>query len=403
MDNLNGTEETDIGDLRRFLSNVFSTHFKDCSLPVKPQWLLFGMLLRLEYSIVSMEDCYKIGDMLSIDKMEVDCCLTYLHKCVGTLMYYPGIGDKWFDNNVICSVQVVFDSISRFILTSLRTLHSKPGVIQEEKMDWIKKGQFSLKTIEKYCSECAKSKVEKNELIPAKQLVHLLKHVRLISPLVHSRTEDDDTIYFMAAVLECASQDELTNPPKPDANNPQPLHITFSFAAVPTGVFCGLITALVSRGPHKILGLTWELVEKGVKRNLVSFYVKYVHKVTLLSHARSYEIRVERNPDQSDFPLHDLCSHVLSVVLYLLNNLYPKLNLSISFQCSCPRHVTNKDLCRVIEDNGKMIFLCGRNIVSPNEHQQSWLKQVRIYSVLVGNMYTRFLLILSELFLYVFI
>ncbi len=381
VDNLNGTEETDMGDLRTFLSNVFCMQFEDSSLPVKPQWLLLGMLLRLKYSIVPMEDCYELGEMFSIDKSEVIYCLTYLHKCVGTLMYYPGIGDKWFDNNVICSVQVVFDSISQFILTSLRTLHSKPGVIQEEKIDWVKKGQFSLKTIKKYCAECAKSKVEKNELIPAKQLVHLLKYLRLISPLVHSETENDDTIYFMAAVLECASQDELTNSPRPDANNPQPVHITFSFDAVPTGVFCGLITALVSRGPHKILGMTWMLVEEGVKRNLVSFCVKYVHKVTLLSHARSYEIRVERNPDQSDFSLHDLCSHVLSVVLYLLNDLYPKLNLSISFQCPCSKHMTNKDLCRVIEDNGKMIFLCGTNSVDPSEHQQSWLKQVRICTV----------------------
>ena len=108
----------------------------------------------------------------------------------------------------------------------------------------------------------------------------------------------------MEAAYVKKATEELVNPPPPDTNNPEPLHITFSFGYVPTGVFCGLITRLVSQGPHKILGFKWKLVEDSVKRNCVSFYVDGVHKVTLLSHEKSYEIRVSREDPESS--LHDL-------------------------------------------------------------------------------------------------
>ena len=69
----------------------------------------------------------------------------------------------------------------------------------------------------------------------------------------------------MPAVLDCATQDELAAPHTPDTNHPEPLLITFKCGYVPTGTFCGLITQLVSRGPHGIFDFKWNLVEDGVK------------------------------------------------------------------------------------------------------------------------------------------
>ena len=52
-----------------------------------------------------------------------------------------------------------------------------------------------------------------------------------------------------------------------------------------------MISRLVSRGSEGILGLKWELVESGVKRNLVSFRVSSSkHEVTLVAHVNCYEI-----------------------------------------------------------------------------------------------------------------
>ena len=283
---------------------------------------------------------------------------------------------------MFCSPEVIFTSISQLILAALRILHSEGHVTEFERAELVKMGQFSLEAIIKYCNGPDVTKMLKEgEIIPAEHLIILLQYLNLLSEIVHQDANDPKVTritYLMPAILDCASQEELTNPPPPDTNNPEPLHITFSFGYVPTGVFCGLITRLVSQGPHGILGLTWELVEDGVKRNCVSFYVDYVHKVTLLSHDRSYEIRVERNPEQMNFHLHDLCSHTLSAILYSLKILFPKLILSVAFQCSCPKHAASKslnNLCTLVQ--GRQIhFLCGRSPVTLSEAQQVWLGKV---------------------------
>ncbi len=124
----------------------------------------------------------------------------------------------------------------------------------------------------------------------------------------------------MPAILQCASKDELTNPPPPDANNPEPLLITFNCGYVPTGAFCGLITRLVSQGPHGILGLTWELVEDGVKRNCVSFSIDGIQQATIISRERYYEIRI--CSEKSKMSVNEICAYICSVILYILSRLY---------------------------------------------------------------------------------
>ena len=202
-----------------------------------------------------------------------------------TIMHYINVADDddgWFKNHVICSPQVIFDSISQLILPSLRVLHSGGPALECDREELIKKGQFSIESINKYCSSVqVTEKLERDELVSAKQLVKLLNHVNLLLPITHKEADGHERItYLMPAVLECASPDELTGLPTPDAINPEPLHITFSCGYVPTGTFCGLITRLVSLGPHGILGIEWDLVEEGVKRNCVSFYVDMVHQLS---------------------------------------------------------------------------------------------------------------------------
>ena len=128
------------------MNNVFRTHFKKASLPIRPKWLIFGTVLRREYKIVKMEDCIEIGKMLEMDTNEIDFCLWYL-DCIGTLMHYTNIPkdeDDWFKSHVICSPQVIFDSTSQLIIASLFTLHTKGYVIEKDREELIKKGQFSI-------------------------------------------------------------------------------------------------------------------------------------------------------------------------------------------------------------------------------------------------------------------
>ncbi|XP_064389447.1 uncharacterized protein LOC135337439 [Halichondria panicea] len=379
VDNLNGTEVSDIGPVRNFLSRIILSRFKNASLPIRPKWLIFGLLLRKQFQIATIEDCFELGEMLEMQKEEVKVCLWYLHNCVGTILHYTNVpgDDGWLKGHVICTLQAIFDSISQFILLSMRMLHSGGPVTDYEQAELVKKGQFSIKSIEMCCRN-----VEMSELIPAKNLIKLLEHVKLLSPISHkdeSSAEGVRITYLMPAVLECASQEELANPPPPDTNNPEPLHITFSFGYVPTGVFCGLITRLVSQGPHKILGFKWKLVEDSVKRNCVPFYVDGVHKVTLLSHEKSYEIRVSREDPESS--LHDLCAHALSVVLYFLKTLYENLIPLIAFQCPCSNHKTKRDVINLctISDGSKVRFLCNDSmkLVKLKPEQRIWLGKTK--------------------------
>ena len=387
VDNLNGTEVSDIGPVRNFLSRIILSRFKNGSLPIRPKWLIFGLLLRKQFQIATIEDCFELGEMLEMQKEEVKVCLWYLHNCVGTILHYTNVpgDDGWLEGHVICTLQAIFDSISQFILLSMRTLHSGGPVTDHEQAELVKKGQFSIKSIEMCCRN-----VEISELIPAKHLIKLLEHVKLLSPISHkdeSSAEGVRITYLMPAVLECASQEELANPPPPDTNNPEPLHITFSFGYVPTGVFCGLITRLVSQGPHKILGFKWKLVEDSVKRNCVSFYVDGIHKVTLLSHEKSYEIRVSREDPESS--LHDLCAHALSVVLYFLKTLYENLVPLIAFQCPCSNHKAERDVTNLctISDGSKVRFLCNDSmkLVKLKPEQRIWLGKVSIFVTINCN------------------
>ena len=399
VDNFSGTEESDIGPLRDFINKIFCTHFKKASLPVCPKWLIFGTMLRREYKIVSMDDCLELGKMLEMDKEEIDICLWYL-DCIGTLMRYTNIiddEDNWFKNHVICFPQVIFDSISQLIVASLYTLHSEGYVIDCEREELIKRGQFSMESIEKYCySEEVTKKLKDNDLIPAKQLIKLLKHVNLLSPIIHKEPDGSERVtYLLPAVLECASPEELTTPPQTDTNNPQPLHITFTYGYVPTGTFCGLITWLVSKGPNKILGLTWELVEEGVKRNYISFFIDFLSKVTLVCHERSFEIRVSKNCSQ--LTLHDLCSHVQSVILYSLKTLYKQLIPQIAFQCLCSRKSSSSidHLC-VLTQGHTVHFLCERSSVDLIKDQKVWLGKVKDRMISI-QLFSNYFVIYSEI------
>ena len=386
VDNYNGTEQSaenntdsdDITSIREYMNNSFRTHFKEASLPLRPKWLIFSSMLRIHFKLVKMKDCLELGRMLEMDKEEIEFCLWYL-DCIGTLMYFDSITedkDGWLKNHVICSPQVVFDSISQLIVSSMCTLHSKSHVIDHDRDELIKKGQFSIESIKKYSNDTQiAKKIEEEELIPAEQLIKLLKHVNLLSPITHKEADGSKRItYLMPAVLECATQNELTTPPPPDANNPEPLFITFKCGYVPTGTFCGLITRLVSLGPHGILGLVWELVEECVKRNCVSFHVAKFNKVTLIAHERCYEIRVTLK--HRKIKLHNLCSYVFSAILYTLKSLYNQLVPQLAFQCSCPDHESSRGddhLCTLTEDSLGVDFICGSNPVDLNKHQQIWL------------------------------
>ena len=372
VDNHTGTEQSDISPLREFMNRIFRSHFKEASLPIPAKWLILGAVLSREFKVVTTDESFELGEQLEMSREEVLLCLQYLDS-TGTVMHYTSVADDrndWFNSHIICSPQVIFDSISQLIIAPL---HAQSESNESDKAALFERGQFSLESLEK-TEICVQ-----NELIPITQLVKLLFHVNLLSQISHANKDGNEKISFLLpALLDCATSDELPSPPTPDDNNPEPLLITFSCGYVPTGTFCGLINRLVSLGPQEILGLTWELVEKNLKRNCVSFYVEHANKVTLISHNTCYEIRVKR---KTPIPLHDVCTYVLSAILYTLRSLYANLIPQIAFHCPCPKHASHQDfinLCSLFESKSSIWFTCNRSPVLLTESQQVWLGKVRI-------------------------
>ena len=387
LDNFAGTE-TDLDTLREHLQKMFNGFFKSAQLRIRPPQLLLGVILRKEYDIVSMADCIQIGKALNMDEEEVKFSVWYLDRWVGALIYHPEIDDKdgWFRMYIICSPQVVFDSISSLIVETLLEFHCPErrsrelGFTAAEKKNWIVKGQFSLDMVKRCHSGEIKQKVKQGKLIPVEMLVKFLEHSNLLSLIITKKKEGkrevEEVMCFIPAILECASYDELTKSPPPDADTPSPIKITFKTGYVPIGMFCALISRLVSRGQERILGIKWELLESGVKRNLVSFRIDDAdHIITLIAHANCYEIRVIRQ--NRSISLHDLCSYVFSAVLWVMREINENISPIIAFDCNCGHQQSSSclHLCQ-LSSGMNTCFKCNHRLVSLTADQENWFTKV---------------------------
>ncbi|XP_064390037.1 uncharacterized protein LOC135337940 isoform X3 [Halichondria panicea] len=379
VDNFAGLDD-DINPLREHLQDMFQSFFSEAKLPIHPSQLLLGVVLRKEYDIVSMEDCIRIGQALNMSEEDVRFTVWYLDRYVGALIYNPNIKDKWFKGYVICSPQIVFDSISILVVESLLEVHSQSKSLRRirftkaERRNWTEKGQFSMGTIERCHSEESKKKVQEGKLIPVDKLLKLLEHSHLLAPITVRKpgSEVVETLYFIPAILECASPEELQTPTPADIDTPSPIKITFEPRYVPIGLFCAMISELVSRGNNGILGMTWRLIESRVKRNLVSFHVdSVVHQVTLVAHVDCIEIQVARKDRSID--LSNLCSYALLAVLFVMKLISSLSCHIIAFDCQCGRHGTkNADkLCR-LSPGVSTCFTCEHGRVSLTASQEHW-------------------------------
>ena len=383
IDNYNGTN-ADLDPLREHLQVIFKSFFKDAKLPIRPPQLLLGVVLRKEYDIVSMNDCLKIGNALNMGKEEVRFTVWYLDRCVGVLIYHPDINDEdgWFEKNIICCPQVVFDSISSLIVECLLELHSNghsSRFTEDERENWRNKGQFSLEVVKRCHTEENLLKVKKGKLIPVDKLVKFLEHANLLAPIVtkvvKGRVEVIRESYFIPAILECASPEELLKSPPPDADSPYPMKITFNPRFVPIGIFCAMISRLVSKGGEGILGVKWELVESRVKRNLVAFRVLSAI-ITLVAHTDCFEIRVLRQNRTTS--IHDLCSYVLSTLLCVMKDLNALVGPIIAFDCQCGRHTSKSTdkFCWLLNGPTPYFECKCRSEVTLSPFQECWFTQV---------------------------
>ena len=392
VDNYEG-DDKDLEPIRAHIRSCLRDNKGSMKVPIRPVQLLFSIILRKEYQIVKLEDCMKIGNELNMDEDTVDFTLWYFNQ-LGTIIYRPEVGG-WFMGNVICSPQVIFNSISTLIIEPLLKLHRREKCFAGKHHDEWEKGQFLLETVEKSLP----SSGDDLTVIPLENLIIFLEYVHLISPIkakeVSIRSETSVVRYFMPAILDCATQDELLTAPVPNNDTPVSLLLFFKYGSskelansVPIGLFCAMIAKLVSDGDEDIFGAEWKLVDSHVKRNIVSFRVGVCdHIVILVSHAGCYEVRVTRS-DNSSIELYDLCTYVYTTIMAVLKDLNHFVCPTIGFICPCGQHqdtslrVLHNSCVIVVPKRESAFFRCLKTkkkvSLINQQYYHPWITKVRI-------------------------
>ena len=309
IDNMTG-DDRELKEVRKRLEEIINQEFDD--FPIPASWLMFSIFLRkMGQRTLSLLQCHKIGERLEVkDTSEV---LWFLHHYVGILMHFSDVEE--IKDVVICDPQVVFDSVTDLILNSFRSTK----VITFACHKFKETGQFRFSDIQRI------AKSSKSDSLPLPKLVKLLEHLNVIAPIKpgSSSPESDacQEVYFMPAVLEHATEEELYM--KQSSTDPVPLMIHFKCGFVPIGVFCAMIASLVAQADT--LGLI--LHNKGdhiLRKNKVTFRIDGAYNVIMISKPKWYEIHIT-HISATHRALEEICQQVLLIVCDTLDQVITKM------------------------------------------------------------------------------
>ena len=314
VDNMNGTDESEMSEIRSNIENIVKAFFEE--VPIPASWLMFRVMLHLlNKPIVSLSQCEEIARRLSMPT-PVQEALWFFHHHVGSLLYYPDIPSM--RGTVICTPQVIFDSISTVIIGNFQ--YSNYQVPHEAVEQFQQTGLFSLSDISEKTEEHRSSHLSSN------QLVDVLKHQGILAEVKHdeeeSSSEPAESKFIIPAVLKHASEEELKPSPSLQAS---PLMIRFEGGFVPFGVFSASAACFIAHADS--MSPKWKLCEKEVRKNKVKFLVAGAYNVTLISRPRYLEIQLERYSQRArcKHSLPDICSAVRQTMVETLETTISKM------------------------------------------------------------------------------
>ena len=362
VNNLSGHQD-EIDHIRQKLEVVISNNFKKIEIPLA--WLVLSFCIRYaKRRTISLQKCEELAGKLNIGREELQEALWFLHHCVGLLLYYPELDA--LKDTVICDIQVVFDSASNLIKNTFTFDKVGPRIFDK----FTEKGHFTQTDLEKAALR------QTDSLLPLQNLVKLLEHLSILTPLPHSPAESmQEPTYFMPCVLKSARASEMTV--ASSNSDPAPLMLRYQCGYVPVGVFPAMITNLVSH--QRELG--WVMVEKGLRKNRVQFQVgRDYDTITLISHPRYFEVVVVRN-EYFKVLTNSLCMEVLRVVESTLSSVTSRMNYNFSMSYKlgfeCPVHSTKEHLCVIADRTARRMQCLQDPHQTPllEDHHSIWFPQ----------------------------
>ena len=311
VDNMNGTDESEMSEIRSNIESIVKAFFEE--VPIPASWLMFRVMIHLlNKPIVSFSQCEEIARRLSMPT-PVQEALWFFHHHVGSLLYYPDIPSM--RGTVICTPQVIFDSISTVIIGNFQ--YSNYQIPHKAVEQFQQTGLFSLSDISKQTEEHRSSHLTPN------QLVDVLKHQGILAEVKHNEEEStSESKFIIPAVLEHASDEEL----KPSTSlQASPLMIHFEGGFVPFGIFSASVARLIAHTDS--MSPKWKLCKEEVRKNKVKFLVAGSYNVTLISRPRYLEIQLERYSLRArcKHSLADICCTVRQIVVETLETTISKM------------------------------------------------------------------------------
>ena len=377
VDNMEGGKE-EICRVRALLEKAMERHFKKLKIPAV--WLLFSLCLRKKnMKTAKLNFCLQMSRKLNMSEYETKVAIWFLHHHAGVMMYFPNVPE--LKDLVIIDIQIVYDSVTILILRAMN--YEEVGHCNAE--EFKKTGQFALSHI-----IAAMSKVS-GDVIPPQKLVALLEFLHIIAHIpdssqgqtVTSCCKQDDVTYIMPCVLENATTEELDSVSqdisRPDSVAPIMLYFTCGF--VPIGVFPAMIASLISNK-------SFELIKKGIKKNMVRFHFgRDCNLITLICRPQYYMIKMPELSSDS-VPINEECVAIKNNIEITLKKVGSHMNygsfMDYQFSFKCPLHPGGDHPCVVKKDEvcpRVMRCLCDRDQPEPvklSGCHQIWFSQVSV-------------------------
>ena len=341
IDNMYGTKQ-EISEFESFVAPIIR-EFPEVKLP--HSFALFHLILQHKFEspgVCSIEEAIELGSGCGIRRPDVVTVLEYLHKHLGTILFYEEVTE--LREIVIVNPNILFQCLTEIIMESFagtRSHATGSAHVRET-------GEISEEVIEGF--KGILEGVGQSVLTPY-HVIYLLKHFKLLQKM----EREGEVVFFMPCLLK-VNQEVIGCSYQAVSNTPIPsLLVHFKGGYIPVGMFSALIVTLTtSHG--------WELDEEQRYRNSVQFILEHF-VLKLVVHPSFLEIRVEEVSGDMG-KIHEACVAVQEEIWSCLEQLSSELphlekQFNLGYLCSGSKDSTIRLHVSIRKSAQKM--LCTRS------------------------------------------
>ena len=314
-------------ELRKAILSAAST-VKSHKTPLA--WHLLEIALRklaasMSRSILSRQECLRVARKLHLSVEEFDAALDHLSQ-LNLILYYR----RLLPDAVFTDAQVVVDKVTELVQYSY-TLQCKPDkrtVTSGDLLEFRDEGVITLKLLKKFRRHYV------SDLFSPSDLISILEHQLIIAHISEGK-------YFMPSLLLDLPGEQLKRHRVEPSSPAAPFVIYFPGGLAPCGVFCALVSSLLS----PLNPLHWQLLPSPtnlvrpacVARNCIEFKLPDGYPVALIDSYTHYEVHVFA----PDAVCSKVCPQIRATIFQNLDpaakaHHYCNLNPTPAFLCEFP-------------------------------------------------------------------